>query len=237
MFEKLYNNFISSITNNELKLKFIRSLTAINVYNTFNKLLEKQRGFTNNEFRNLLILNTIVGVAEKDKITKEKAITIINNIRENSEHEGLIKICNSYLSKFSYMLKGEKAPDFNVGDIRLSDYRGKYLFVNFCNTTSLACHKDIDEMKKIYESLDDSIEFLCIANDTNDSTFHENIKLLEMNWPIARIDENSIISGYRISVIPDYIIIDPKGNVYQYPTTKPREGLKRVLNRILRNKL
>ncbi len=110
---------------------------------------------------------------------------------------------------------GFSAPPFsgkaflNKDSIHLSDFTGKYLYIEFWGTWCKGCIEDIPYLKKAYDSTERSkIEFLGIAND-NSENLKKVLKDREIKWP--QIISNEIIKRYDIRSYPTSYLIDKNG--------------------------
>lgn len=98
--------------------------------------------------------------------------------------------------------------------IRLEDYKGKYLLIDFWATWCRPCINEMPELKKMYEEVDKSkIEFLGIVCNSRAKDLK---KILDENehiiWPQIFSDESSKINAtYQVRGYPTTFLIDPQG--------------------------
>ena len=235
LFNKVYNNALASDFHHREKAKFTKALESKDVYKELNKLMKTYAVYQDKNFRDLLLAKSVFDGAENTFLTKRKAIVILKQIAMNVQDERVSKLTNNYISKLSHLLKDTKAPDFKVGDFALDNYKGKYLYLNFCNTSNSVWKNDFESIKKLHDAFGKDIEFLSFANDIDPIRFKNNLKQSETNWPVVLIDkDNSILKDYKIKVFPTYIIINPEGKVYQYPARGPHDGVEKIFVKIER---
>ncbi|MFC4402778.1 redoxin domain-containing protein [Gracilibacillus xinjiangensis] len=123
---------------------------------------------------------------------------------------------------------GDKAPGFELqsttGDfIRLSDYKGKKVMLNFWATWCPPCRAEMPDMEKFYQ--DSDIEILAINLVETESRFQNIQAFLEENqltFPILLDNGNQASDLYRIRPIPTTYLIDSHG-VIQYHTYGPMD--------------
>jgi thiol-disulfide isomerase/thioredoxin len=100
----------------------------------------------------------------------------------------------------------------NAEKVSLSDYSGKYLYLEFWGTWCAPCVEEIPNLKTAYSSIDTSkIQFLGIAR--NDSApLQDMIAEKGINWPQVQISrEKGIIDDYGITGYPTSFLIDGDG--------------------------
>src|SRR4030066_616957 len=74
--------------------------------------------------------------------------------------------------KFEPVLEGAKAPDFVLPDlsgkmVKLSDYRGKVVFLNFWATWCKPCEEEMPSMQALYDGLKgQNFEIVAVSVDT-----------------------------------------------------------------------
>lgn len=124
------------------------------------------------------------------------------------------------LEKASESIKeGNNAPDFELlcsdGSMkRLSDFRGKWLVLDFWGTWCGWCVAGFPKMKDTYEKYTDKVEFVGIDHGDKEGKWREAIVKHELPWVQLRDDEDKIESTsvrYAVQSYPTKVIIDPNG--------------------------
>lgn len=112
------------------------------------------------------------------------------------------------------------ASDFNLPDlsgqsIRLSDYRGKVVFLNFWATWCPPCRSEMPSMQRLYEKLkDNDFEMLAVSTDRQGkSAVKSLVEKGGYTFKILLDPEGKVASQYDIVSIPTTFIIDESGKV------------------------
>lgn len=120
------------------------------------------------------------------------------------------------LSKASAV--GMKAPDFSLNTrdgkiISLSDYKGKYLLIDFWASWCGPCRKMIPEVKKIYKAFHSKgLEVLNVSLDAKEKDWLKAIDKEQMPWAQVR-DTKNVSKIFNITGIPDMFLIDKEGKI------------------------
>ncbi len=119
---------------------------------------------------------------------------------------------------------GTEAPDFELTDkdgnpVRLSDYRGKVVFIDFWASWCNICVKAIPEVKQIYNKYKNKdFEMIGVSVDYKQEEWKQAITAYGMDWihvydEKAPSDKNVASLKYRVSGIPTVAIIDKEGKI------------------------
>ena len=126
------------------------------------------------------------------------------------------------------------APDFTLVDQngethKLSDYKGKTVFLNFWATWCPPCRQEMPDIQALYETYGENKEDLIVLGVANpktddhpnnqDETQEKVAGILSENgytYPVAMDTTGDVFSAYGISSFPTTFMIDKEGNVYGY---------------------
>lgn len=133
-----------------------------------------------------------------------------------------------------------QAPDFSVydengGEVKLSDYQGKPVVLNFWATWCRYCKREMPYFEKMYQEYP-QVQFLMV-NATEGDTLSEAQRLIEENgytFPVFYDNDGSAMTAYRAYSLPQTFFIDREGNLVTYAIgalqeTDLRRGIERIL--------
>ena len=151
-----------------------------------------------------------------------------------------------YMRAYGNLMPGKVAPDFEMSDVngkkcRLSDLKGKYLFIDFWATWCAPCREEIPYMAKLQEHFagDSRIALVSISVDANVKTWKKFLEKEQPAWAQYVVDaENNAIldKEYRIFGIPHFTLLDPEGRFVQYSFSRPSfpgclEEIERIIGK------
>lgn len=130
------------------------------------------------------------------------------------------------------------APDFELKTldgktVRLSDYVGKKVILNFWATWCPPCNEEAPHMQKVYEEVkNQGVEILAV-NVTSQDKGREAVAQFAQKYGLTfeiLLDEEGLVSSqYQILTLPTSYMIDTKGNMVDIIEGPMNEALMKEL--------
>jgi cytochrome c biogenesis protein CcmG/thiol:disulfide interchange protein DsbE len=122
-------------------------------------------------------------------------------------------------SKYEPLTVGKMAPDFDLPDlndktIRLSDFRGKVVFLNFWATWCKPCREEMPSMEVLYKNYArDGLVVLAVSIDrvTTKKDIPPFVKSLSLTFPVLVDSWGQTDKRYKLMGVPETYIIDQQG--------------------------
>jgi len=115
---------------------------------------------------------------------------------------------------------GEKAPDFQVETIdgkkvKLSDYRGKKVFLNFWATWCPPCKAEMPHMQSFYKEKPENVEVLAVNLEESASKAKDFADQYRLDFPVLLDRSGAVAEIYDIYTIPTTYVLNEDGTVHQ----------------------
>jgi peroxiredoxin len=126
---------------------------------------------------------------------------------------------------------GTKAPDFELKtlsgeNVKLSDYRGKKVMLNFWATWCAPCKEEMPDMEEFYQQNGKEIEILAVNIDPQFNV-QQFVTEFGITFPILLDDKDEVNTMYQLLTIPTTYFIDEKGIIrHKYLTTMTQDIMK-----------
>jgi peroxiredoxin len=163
------------------------------------------------------LLNAVLHEA----LSQEEKLAYLNKFSGNARNQ-ITTAMLSGLSGSSEPWMDKQAPDFvqpdaNGKTFSLSDFKGKYVLVDFWASWCSPCRTEIPELKSVYEKYKDkNFTILSISLDKDKEKWMEAIAYEQMPWlqlSDLKADQNSAAQAYKVLGIPANFLIDPNGKI------------------------
>ena len=153
------------------------------------------------------------------KLKDDRDIKIENNNGYNNKQNEQSKVSESE-SKEEKDKKYPKAPEFTLTDLKnkkvsLSDYKGKYVMINFWATWCSACKSELPDLEKFYNENKNNKDFKFLTMDVgeNKDVVEKFMKENKYNFDVL-LDKNTEVSyDYTATALPTTVLIDKEGYI------------------------
>lgn len=232
-FNQFFKQYLQTMSSGPLGNDILDIINENPSYNQLNSILKKDVWVVNDSLRELVIIKGLYELYYVPRFNKQNIITMleeINTITKNTEHK---KISSAVLRIFKSLQAGAPAPDFVLKDINgnphsLSDYKGKYIYMNFFSTNNTESLQELKKLEQIKTKYGDKVVFIniCIDGKVQDlrDFLKKNPKYTSL-YLFAANDSN-VLDSYMIKVPGIYYLINREGYLVQSPALKPSEGIE-----------
>ncbi len=140
------------------------------------------------------------------------------------------------------------AADFELYDQygllrRLSDYRGKVVFLNFWATWCPPCRAEMPDIQRLYEKYGPAedaevvilgVAFPGLSGETDEAGVAAFLEENGYTYPVVMDPEGTLMTEYFITAFPTTFMIDPDGNIYGYvPGAMTEEIMQSIIDQTI----
>jgi len=200
-------------------------------------LLRAMFDFVKEHFKSLEIYSVVLYDKLKTHIDSEGTTgieDIVNEYLAKSINESYKARIKEISDKWTALAPGKPAPPFTLLNIKgeevsLSDFRGKYIFIDFWATWCGPCLAEIPAYKQLVADYKGrNIVFISMSVDKEKPKWEAMIKANEYDW-IQIHDPVRVNKKYLVMYIPTFTFIDPEGKIINARCPRPSDPELRKL--------
>ncbi|CAH0182096.1 Thiol-disulfide oxidoreductase ResA [Peribacillus sp. Bi96] len=135
--------------------------------------------------------------------------------------------------------KGSDAPNFVLTDMegkahKLSDYKGKGVFLNFWGTYCKPCEYEMPYMQNQYKNFkDQGVEILAVNVGESNYAVNNFITKHDLTFPVMIDKGREVENAYRVDILPVTFLVDKEGKVIDIITgALTEESIQKHMERI-----
>jgi peroxiredoxin len=242
LFNQVFGKYFYFIGQTISGKKIFQDINKDKSYYQLNKTLQLDSMLLDYSFRELVILKNIHDEFYSDKFSRSG----LSNILDSLEAKTIVKehklIADCIKKKISKLMVGHEPPYFELFDkdrklVKLADFKGTYVYLNFCSCTSYGCIKEFDLLKHISDKYKDKLSVVTISTDDDPETMVDFLKKSRLSWTFLHFgNQPEIIQQYDIRAYPTYFLIDPQGKLVMSPAASPGESFEMYLFQVMKQR-
>ena len=154
------------------------------------------------------------------RLKNYKKLRILNEMAQTSHFEEHRRIARNAVAELQRFNSGTSLPDArmkeaNGADFTLSNFKGKWVYLQFFNTSCLDCIREMTILKQLQEKYKDNIVFVSISTDFNFGHFIQfKEKYPQFDWTFVHFNgEYQWLDNMGITTLPDNMLIAPDGKL------------------------
>ena len=166
-------------------------------------------------------------------------IQLLDSLRYNTSFSIYRRAVEDIMLEITKILPGFQPPDFSLYDpdsslVHLSDFRGDYIYLNFCNSFGYYCVREYEYLKILHNRLNDRLSIVTILVDDSIENMKQLVGGNSYPWTFLHFsNQPEILEGYDIRTYPSYFLIGPDGKMILSPAPSPAENFESTFLRII----
>ena len=108
--------------------------------------------------------------------------------------------------------------------VKLTDFKGKPIYLNFWADWSIPSLRQLSVMQKLHEKYGEKIHFVSINLDEDPTKMNDYLKLKNFKWTFLHYgNDYEVREKYNVRTVPSYFLIDENGKFIQLNAPNPTE--------------
>ena len=233
-FNQFFKNYLVSLSSGKLGNRLLEVINEYANAKELDALLKNDSWLQNDSLRELVMLKGLYEVyymPNFEKVNIQGMIEQIVNYTSIDEHK---KIGSNILRIFKKLQVGTFAPDFALKDINgktiaLSDFKNKFVYLNFFGLSSNESLQELRKLESIYKDYKNNITIISICTDNKLTNDLKVFLAKNKNYKWLFLDgggRNDLQNQYVVKYPNLFYLINREGYLVQSPAKKPSEGIE-----------
>ena len=207
--QSVFNEIAKQTTESEKLLNFC--------YNTIQKYKTSQSYQT---ARLAASIASVFSINKRDYVTAEKYFGIAHKLLPaNKDYKEYYETCSRLTGNMRPANYRKQAYDFELSDIKgkkhkLSDYKGKYVLLDFWASWCGPCKAEIPFLKEMHKKYSDNLVVISISSDKDMQAWKSAVKRENMTWLQLSSAGTDVKKKYNVRGIPRVMLLDKNGKIF-----------------------
>lgn len=210
--------------------------------NALKDTLLKHTAVPDTRLAELIIIKEIFDSYFKDYFYREALLIMLDKIisdPEAEEHRRYAVEVKEYLTRLKV---GELPPEFRLQDqdnryMTMENFKGKYVYLNFCTPDNYSCLKEFPFLKVIHDKHQEYLEIVTVMVTETHGNMKDFMEKNGYDWTALFYgNDEQLLLDYDVRAFPTCYLIDPEGKILRSQAALATEGLEQQLFRIMRSR-
>lgn len=242
LFNKVFDKYFIFIGHTEAGKQIYEDINQKGSYHGLLNTLSGSNNISNDTLTELVILKQIHDEFYSNQFSRNGLLSILDSLCLTTRVKEHGMIGQHIKHKITRLQPGYEPPQFELMDtdgnlVKLSDFKGKYVYLNFCTCQSYTCLNEFNMLAGMHKRLGNRLSILTIATDPMEEVLRKFLVKNQYDWKFLHYDNQpEILKEYDIRAFPTYFLIGPDGKLIFSPALSPAENFETKLFEIMRNR-
>lgn len=238
-FNFIFDNFFQAIDVSAEQKTLDNALTNADFMALCN-MLEFTYKITDKKLQELVIIKGLYDAYFSSKRNPAHILSLVKSWKEYITFPQNITICEKIIDDLTKIAELGKPFNFTLSDEKakphqLTDYKDKYIYLNFCSTNIPLSKKDFGILSRYADTYKKDLCIINVFMDEEKESMNSFVAKLKNKQMINLFGENDreLFQKYQILKIPTYFLINRTGEFLLFPAPTPDEGFEQIFQEIL----
>jgi peroxiredoxin len=242
LFDQVYNKYFTFLGRSETGKKIYSDINLYHSYSSLLQTLSEDTHITSDTLREMVILKSVYDEFYSMEFSRDGLLSILDSLILTTripmhKQTGMI-----IRHKITRLQEGYDPPYFELMDedsnlVSLKDFSGKYIYLNFCTSSSYACLNEYKLLQDIYQRHHQKLVVVTISTDPYNTSFDQFRSKNNYQWVFLYYGHQpSVIKDFDIRAFPTYFLIGPDGKLIYSPAPSPSENFEIKLFEAMRDR-
>ncbi|MCB9018315.1 MAG: redoxin domain-containing protein [Prevotellaceae bacterium] len=240
VFNNLFDDFIKRERDGkEESILFDNILKTKNIKLYFG-LIANRYGITDSNLKELVGIKLLYDLVNSGLYDRFEVVEMLRKLGGGILSEQNRSLLADVVVKVSINMIGTPAPDFvgideNGKERRLSDFKGKYVYVNFCNGQIERTKRDLDVLSRFSETYKSNMLVVNLFLYDNRKALKNMAAPYKGNMVFLNAGQPDLLKkAFDLKNVPSFMLIDKNSNFMLTQGAEPNDELRLLMERLLK---
>jgi peroxiredoxin len=242
LFNQVFNKYLIFYSRTEEGKQIFVDINQKGSYKALLTTLSKNTNFSNDTLKELVILKQVHDEFYGNQFSRNGLLKILDSLVVSTQIAVHRQIGMVIKQKITRLLPGFEPPAFELLDtdgklVKLEDFRGRYVYLNFCTCQSYTCLNEFNSIASLYTRFKEKLTILTIATDPMEEVLRQFLLKNKYDWKFLLYDRQpGVLKAYDIRAYPTYFLIGPDGKLIFSPAPSPAEDFEKKLFDVMKTR-
>ena len=231
-----YTNSLQTATNSLISKQEMQSVftdkSSASLWYKLNNMMMINPAYSEQELREYILIINLYRLAFEYKNKNSEFIEIFNQIQLVSNYTEHRNIAKNITAELKELRNGNTAPEFSLKNYAgeekaLSDYRGKFVYLNFFSEESYTGIKEIALLEGLVAEKLPNLQIISIYRGDNFEQFKKFSAKNNFSFEfLFAQSSNEIFNNYNLINYPSYFLIHPNGKIVIIAAPSPAQNFR-----------
>ena len=208
-----------------------------------NTTLQQDPVLQNDSMRELVMIKGLYEIYYTPDFKRDKVLAMLEQISRETKNAWHKEILKNIIMQIYRLTPGSDAPAFTLKNskgelISLSNFRGKYVYLNFMSSESAASLQEMKEMADMKKKYADKVAFISISIDEKEEDLQKFLKKNpKYDWLFLwHGNDQTVKTRYNIKALPTFYFINREGQLVLSTAPAPSQGFEGTLQQMFHPK-
>ena len=185
------------------------------------KATDAKRSFVQNNPTSIAALAYLEDMMIRSQVTDDEAEEFFAKMKDSNQNVSFYKAVEARVLAIQATKEGSIIPSFtssltfDSSTVKIEDYRGKYVVIDFWGTWCGPCVAEMPTVKEYAAKYPEKLQIIGIASESSPRGWKNFLERNDYNWPQVLSDKrnNDLISLYNVQGFPTKLVIAPDGTI------------------------
>jgi peroxiredoxin len=240
LFNQVYDDYFMYFGRTESGKQIYQDINKLKSLSALKNTLGGDSILANDTLKELVIMKCLHDEFYNDKFSRAAMLNILDSLAMQTRLNEHKLIADNIREKVTKLMLGYKPPQFELFDkdsnlISLDFFKGKYVYLGFCTTTSYACIKEFAMLENLYKKHKDHFEIVIISMDESLPQMKRFVEMKNYSFRFLYYgNQSDVFKDYDIRAFPTYYFIDKEGKLAITPAPSPDQNGEFAIFKVMR---